>query len=599
MQPTSANSRLIWLSLLGIVYGDIGTSPLYALKGCPKHDVVGLISVFLWAIFLIVTLKYVGYILKLDNKGEGGILALITLTKRLGLGALGLSLFLGDSILTPAMSVLGALEGLSVALPHLPISSWIPSLGAILLLGLFSLQRLGTHHVGNLFGPIMVMWFAILAALGLPAIVVNPIILKAFNPWYAAEFLLNSSTPIWVVLGHALLAVTGAEALYADMGHFGGKPIQKTWLWFVWPALMINYLGQGAILLAEPTHNPFYALAPSWGLTPLVVLATLASLIASQAVITGVFSLVGQGIMLGYFPRMRMVHTSSKYVGQVYIPAVNMLLMFGTLLAVGLFKSSDALAMAYGLSVASLMWMTTLVALLIRPITAWHCVLVLVGVAEFALVISSFTKFWHGAWYALLMAWVACYVIHLWRSNYRSLHRNVARYSVALVAKKAQGQPRLPGVGVFVKKVFEPSLDAPLALVLHERSHTWLPEVTICVNLLVSDIVPKIKIEDHYQISTIAPHFHVIQAHYGFKERPDLGRVMSWAREQNLLPETEISTPFYYWARVMPLESDQNKWWQIPGKKLFMLMARLEVSQHELIRAPYARTLELLTYVRV
>lgn len=592
-------SRLAWLAVLGVVYGDIGTSPLYALKGCPQHDIIGLISIFIWTLFLIVTLKYVCHVLQLDNNGEGGILALVTLAKRLTWGVVGLALFLGDSVLTPAISVLGALEGLDVAMPNLAFGDAIPALASFLLLGLFAIQRIGTYHIGRLFGPIMAVWFVALAVMGVPAILAHPTILKAFDPRHAVNFLLNGSTSFWVVMGHSLLAVTGAEALYADLGHFGKRPIQQVWLRMVWPALMLNYLGQGAILLASPVNNPFYALAPSWGLVPLIILATLASLIASQAVISGVFSLAWQGMMLGYFPRMRVVHTSKHHVGQIYVPAMNTLMCWGTLFAVGFFQSSESLGMAYGLSVASLMLMTTILSLLMRPSPGWAIILCAVGLCETGLVISSVSKFWHGAWYALAMALAACYVILVWRSRFQRIHKGLIRRSVQDIVHDTAQKPRLPSMGVFVQKVEKATYDAPLPLVLHEKYHTWLPEKVICVNIVVSNDVSKIRLEDRYEAHELGHNVYIIQATYGFKEMPDLSRVMAWACDQHFLSEDNDSTPYFYWGRIMPVVTQRVRFWRNPGEKLFVLLARLQTSPHELIRTPYTRSLELVTHVKV
>lgn len=599
MHNKTSEKHWVWLAVLGVVYGDIGTSPLYALKGCPQHDIVGLISVFIWTLFLIVSLKYVGYILRLDNKGEGGILALVTLCQRLSWGVIGLSLFLGDSILTPAISVLGALEGLDIATPNLAFGDAIPGLASILLLVLFMLQRLGTSYVGKLFGPIMAVWFVMLAMLGLPAIVAHPAILKAFDPRHAAEFLMNGSTSVWMVMGHALLAVTGAEALYADLGHFGKKPIQKTWLWVVWPALMLNYLGQGALLLVAPTNNPFYALAPSWGILPLVVLATMASLVASQAVISGIFSLSWQGMMLGYLPRMRVVHTSEHHVGQIYVPAMNTLMCWGTLFAVGFFQSSESLGMAYGVSVASLMWITTVLALMTKPPLKWAIALCCVGLCETGLVLSSLTKFWYGAWYAFAMAIAACYVIIVWRSKIQRLYnKSIYKRTIQSILDGTTDKPCIPGVGVFVQKVETTTHDAPLPLILHERYYNWLPEKVICINIVASRNEAKIRADERYESTQLSSNVYVIQATYGFKEMPDLKRILAWAQEQGFLTETDAD-PSFYWGCVMPAATQREHFWRNPAEKLFILLARLQTSQHELIRAPYAQTLELVTHVKV
>lgn len=592
--------RTTWIAVLGVVYGDIGTSPLYALKGCPTHDVVGLISVFIWTIFLAVTLKYVFLILRLDNDGEGGILALVALRKWFSWGILGVALFLGDSILTPAISVVGALEGLDVAVTSVDIKNFIPILAAAFILLLFAIQRLGTQSVGQLFGPVMIIWFSAMAFTGLPSIIKNPKILVAFNPLHALEFLWHAKTPVWSVMGHALLAVTGAEALYADLGHFTRHDIQRVWVRFVWPALMINYLGQGALLIGKDVIvNPFYELAPAWGVMPLVVIATLASLVASQAIISGVFSLAWQGIMLGYFPNMRIVRPSNEHANQIYVPAMNTFMCVGTLFAIALFRSSENLALAYGLSVSSLMLMTTLLAICTKRNIFWWLALIPVGLLEVSLVSSSVIKFWHGAWYAFLVTFAVGYVIFIWRKGCKFIESVTPKQYFGNFLKSTEHKSRFSGTGVYVRTA-KVDLDEniPLALAFYEKSQLLLPQNIICVDIIRETTKPKVKASQRYFGIVWADGLYQIQAHYGFKESPDLNRILSWAKEQSFF-SNEDSEDFFYWGRMMAVVSDRNKLLQGVGERVYVVLDRLQTPPNEFVRMPYAKTLELTSYVPI
>ena len=387
MQTEQDKKRLATLTLaaLGIVYGDIGTSPLYSIKevfGGAHHpvpitpeNVLGILSLFFWSLIIVVTVKYVSFIMRANNKGEGGIIALMTLALQKGtpgtwqqkllvmLGLFGAALFYGDGVITPAISVLSAVEGLEIITPA--FKPYILPISLIILIGLFFFQRRGTASVGALFGPVMVLWFAVLAAFGALAIVENPSVLAAINPLHAVQFLTSNSLLGFFALGAVVLCITGAEALYADMGHFGAKPIQYAWLGYVMPALLINYFGQGALLLADPNaiENPFYLLAPEWARYPLVILATVATVIASQAVISGAFSITQQAIQLGYTPRLEIQHTSEKEIGQIYLPAINWLLLISIIALVLEFRSSSNLAAAYGIAVTGTMLITNLLAI--------------------------------------------------------------------------------------------------------------------------------------------------------------------------------------------------------------------------------------------
>lgn len=590
-------TSISWLAVLGIVYGDIGTSPLYALKGCPTHDVIGLMSVFVWTIFLIVTVKYAHIMLRIHNHGEGGILALATLSRRLLIGIGGLALFMGDGILTPAISVLGAIEGLETAMPHLNLDGWLPAIAAILLTLLFRIQQLGTHKIGQLFGPIMVIWFISIGLLGISHIAQNLVIFKAFNPLNAIQFLQNNHTPIFGVLGHILLSVTGAEALYADLGHFGRKPIVRTWNFFIWPALMFNYLGQGAWLLNHPnSSNPFYEMASTWSLVPLIILATIASLIASQAVISGVFSLASQGMMLGYLPRMRIIHTSSSQSGQIYIPAMNTLMHLGALLAIGIFQSSKHLGHAYGLSVASLMVITTYLAIKVQHRILSTFLLISVMAIEILLACAGMGKFLEGAWYTFALALIGFYIMFTWNNGRKSILHRTQHQTLKSIKIDQNTTTQDPTVGIFIEKqssITSPEKEAPLALSIFQSYRIPYPSQIICLYWMIDRDSPKI---DHkYQHQRIN-HIHIVRALYGFQEIPNGISMLRWMHEQHIIkPDHNVN---YYVARSIPTPSRRMDLNGI-SEKLYIWLSRLEVSEYELMKLPAHQTLELVTHTPV
>ena len=443
----------ILLAALGVVFGDIGTSPLYAFRECldPRHgiepsaeNIVGLLSLILWSMTLVISIKYIAIVMRADNGGEGGVLALSTLllavTKNWRLwtpigavGVIGSALFFGDGIITPPVSILGAMEGLGVAAPELKHLAVPITLGV--LIALFSVQKRGTGEVGKIFGPVMLVWFSVLALLGLRWIIVEPQVLLAVNPWYALEFFAHNGLAGFVILSSVFLAVTGGEALYADMGHFGRSPIRRSWFLIVFPALGMNYFGQGALMLhdAGAIENPFYHLAPEWFLPFLIILATAAAVIASQAVISGVFSLTRQAINLGYLPRLRVVHCSEEEIGQVYVPSVNWLLCAGTLILVLSFGSSAALAGAYGIAISSTMlfdgvlvilWLRFSEARRWQPLVA---VLALIAVLDVLFFASNLLKFWVGGWMPILVAAIVYLLMTTWQEGRRALNWNVAK----------------------------------------------------------------------------------------------------------------------------------------------------------------------------
>ena len=472
------NKRLATLTLaaLGIVYGDIGTSPLYAIKevfGGAHHpvpitpdNVLGVLSLFLWSLLIVVTLKYVSFIMRANNKGEGGIIALMTLALHKGnpasrrhklliaLGLFGAALFYGDGVITPAISVLSAVEGLEIITPA--FKPYVLPITLSILIGLFFFQRRGTASVGALFGPIMVLWFAVLASFGAMAIIEHPAVLAAVNPIYGLNFLLGNSVLGFFALGAVVLCITGAEALYADMGHFGAKPIRYAWLGYVLPALVINYFGQGALLLADPTavENPFYLLAPEWARYPLVILATVATIIASQAVISGAFSITQQAIQLGYTPRLEIQHTSDREIGQIYLPAINWLLLIAIIGLVIGFGSSSNLAAAYGIAVTGTMLITNLLAIAVAirlwQWSPWRAVL---GALPFIVIdlgffLANSVKIPDGGWFPLVFGLGVFILLTTWKRGRELLHERLAadssRSSKTLLAAASNGCPAPP-----------------------------------------------------------------------------------------------------------------------------------------------------------
>ncbi|HEX3590157.1 MAG TPA: KUP/HAK/KT family potassium transporter, partial [Pseudonocardiaceae bacterium] len=435
------------LGALGVVFGDIGTSPLYALQtvfsldhGAVRPvpaDVYGVISLVFWTILLIVSVKYVLFVMRADNDGEGGIMALAALIRRLLagrtrlvatavlLGVIGASLFFGDSVITPAISVLSAVEGLDVISPG--VHDAILPVGAAILIVLFVVQRFGTHLVGRFFGPVMLLWFVVIAVLGIPSIVHDPGVLRSLSPTYAVAFVAGHPFRAFIAMGAVVLSITGAEALYADMGHFGRPPIRRAWFFLVFPALTLNYLGQGALILRQPdaVDNPFYRQVPGWGQIPMVVLATVATVIASQSVISGAFSVARQATRLGFLPHLTVKHTSQEEGGQIYVPAVNWLLMAGVLLLMFAFRSSAALATAYGLAVTGTFLLTTALFLVLAG-GAWHwpvwrlvVIAVVIGGLELTFLGANLTKVVHGGWLPLLIALCVVVVMTTWQRGRR------------------------------------------------------------------------------------------------------------------------------------------------------------------------------------
>jgi KUP system potassium uptake protein len=575
---------------LGVVYGDIGTSPLYALKEAAKaaahggplvpEAILGVVSLILWALILIISLKYAMLILRADNRGEGGIVALLALlsarnaqpgtwrAQLLIVGLIGAALLYGDGAITPAISVLSAIEGLKVDAPSL--APLVVPLTIAILIGLFVVQKKGTGFIGNIFGPVMLGWFLVIALLGVDAIVRAPGVLVAVSPLYAFDFLIHQDFRVsFAILGAAFLAVTGGEAMYADMGHFGRIPIRLAWFAIALPALVLNYFGQAALLLKDSSaiDNPFYQMAPDWLHYPLVAFATLATVIASQAIISGVFSLTQQSIQLGFLPRMQIRHTHSSAIGQIYVPLVNWLLAAATLGAVISFGTSDALAGAYGIAVSLLMAITTLLAALVAIQWGYSPMLV-IGVNGFFFIIdciffaANSTKLFEGGWFPLLLAGIVAFLMLTWRSGVRLVERARGKLRQPeedlIETAVTRCQARLDGTAVFLASAAN---GVPLALTQFVKHNHVLHQRVVLVTVLIAE-APRIADEGRAEVIQLIPGITRIILHYGFMQYPTIFDGLRLACAQGKLPGIDLSDITYYIGRetIIPSEDIPGMW---------------------------------------
>jgi KUP system potassium uptake protein len=628
-EPTNSNDResappsfvALTLGSVGVVYGDIGTSPLYAFReaamaasqehAVTRDTVFGVLSLILWALIITVTLKYVLILLRADNNGEGGTLSLTALASRgIGrrtafvfiVGVIGASMFLGDSVITPAISVLSAVEGLKLASPA--FSDYVAPLAVVILIGLFAAQSRGTAKVAAMFGPIMVVWFAAIAIAGLLHIRDDPHVLLAINPLYGIEFLLNHGRIGLVTLGAVFLVVTGGEALYADLGHFGRKPIQIAWLGLVLPALLINYFGQGAKVLADPSaiENPFYKLVPDMFLLPMIVLATAATVIASQAVITGAYSLVHQAIQLGLLPRLAILHTSASHVGQIYIPRVTLALLIGVLLLVGLFRTSSALASAYGIAVATTMVVDGLLAfLVIWKLWKWELWKVLLLILPFVLVdvtffSANFLKLFEGAWAPLLFGATMVLLILTWRRGTGILLNKTRRTEVPIdtLFRNLEKKPPhiVPGTAVFLTS--DPDF-APTAMLHNLKHNKVLHENNVILTVITAD-TPRVPEEERVQITPLSKHFSRVSLKFGYMEQPNVPKALAVARKLGWQFDI-MSTSFFLSRRALrPSAHSGMPGWQ---DHLFIALARSASDATDFFQIPTGRVVEVGTQVTV
>jgi len=616
-RPTGRYLAILSVGALGVVYGDIGTSPLYALRECfagthpvdaTRENVLGVLSLIIWSLLLIVSLKYLGILIRATNRGEGGILALMALafpkeSRRrrrailVSLGVFGAALLYGDGMITPAITVLSAMEGLDVATPA--FSRIVIPLTVLTLVALFMAQHRGTGHVGAVFGPIMIVWFAVLGLLGLGGIFRYPDVLLSFNPLLGIEFLAHHGWRGFVLLGAVFLVLTGAEALYADVGHFGARPIRVAWFALVLPALFLNYLGQGALVLhdAAAVKNPFYLLAPSWALYPLVGLATAAGVIASQALISGAYSLTIQAIQLGYLPRMVVKHTSSLERGQIYLPYVNWGLMLACIGLVLGFESSSNMAAAYGIAVTLTMLCTTVLfyfaAQQIWKWAAWKaagaCGLFLV--IESCFCAANLTKVRYGGWFPLVMGLVIFVLMATWKAGRQLVWNKLRPGSLPLdiflrdIATH-KNLPRVPGTAFFMTANPE---GTPIAL-LHNLKHNKVLHERNVMLTIMTDEIPQVDPAGRLQLEDLGHGFHRMVAHYGFMEEPNVPELLSLAAFDGEHVKLHKSTFFLSRETIVPHPSRSMKRWR---QWLFAVMSRNAQPAGAFYRIPANRVVEL------
>jgi KUP system potassium uptake protein len=622
--PKDKPSAGFWgltLGAIGVVYGDIGTSPLYAVResvlaavgpNAPAGEtvVLGILSLIIWALILVVTVKYVMILLRADNNGEGGTLALMALASRavggssilVMLGIISGALFYGDAMITPALSVLSAIEGLKLATPTL--DAYVVPITALILVTLFAAQSRGTANVAAFFGPITLVWFVAIAGAGLPQIMRTPEVLLAFNPLYGVDFLLTHGVIGFMTLGAVFLVVTGSEALYADLGHFGKGPIRSAWLGVALPALTINYLGQGALVLADPKaiENPFFLLYPDWALLPMIALATAATVIASQAVITGAYSITQQAIQLGLLPRLEIRHTSESLIGQIYMPKVNTLLLIGVLLLVGLFRSSGALASAYGIAVTGTMVVTALMAfVVVWKVWRWSAaaaaaILAPLIALDLTFLSANLLKVFEGGWMPLALGSVVMLFMYTWRRGSRLLFEKSRKLEfplVDLVTMLEKRPPqRVPGTAVFLTS--DP-VSAPTALLHSLKHYKVLHEKNVILTIETAP-TPRIDPVERVRLEEISPIFSKVALRFGFMESPNVPKALAIARKLGWQFDI-MSTSFFLSRRALkPAAHSGMPRWQ---DHLFIALSRAANDATDYFQIPTGRVVEVGTQVTI
>ena len=636
LNPTGKRLAVLSLGALGVVYGDIGTSPLYAMEAAftGKHGfeptpvaVYGVLSMMVWSLLIVIAFKYIVFILRADNRGEGGVLALLALllqTERreedrrkrwilVSLALLGAALLYGDGMITPAISVLGALKGIEVRNPGIP-HSVIVGAAVLILVALFSVQRLGTGRVGGAFGPIMALWFLAIGGLGLREVLIEPRILAAVNPAYAVRFFSDHGIAGFVILGAVVLVITGGEALYADMGHFGKRPIRLAWFCLVLPALLLNYFGQGALMLrnASAADSPFYKLAPAGLQLPLIVLATAAAIIASQALISGAFSLTQQGMQLGYTPRMTLVHTSHHQAGQIYIPEINKLLAIGTLLLVVIFRDADSLGAAYGIAVTGTMAITSILFHVVAtqkwgwPVLPTSCLTALFLFIDGSFFLSNVPKIADGGWIPIVVAVGVYTLMSTWKRGRMMLTNILQAGSLPLdlfLKDVEKRKPhRVPGTAVFMTSTSD---GVPVVLLHHLKHNKVLHEQVILMSVKTADVPEIDQDTERITVTKLEQGFWRVEALYGFMESPNVPDILAHAKQFNLRAK-QMDTTFYLGrerivlagsgphkagVRRQPVDTALRmaRW----RKKIFMVMTRNAKSATEFFGIPPNRVVEL------
>jgi KUP system potassium uptake protein len=620
-----AKGGLIGLAVaaVGVVFGDIGTSPLYTMREAfhgphamplTEANVFGVLSLVFWSLILVVSVKYVVFIMRADNRGEGGIMAMMALAMQavgdnraarrfiVVLALLGAALFYGDGVITPAMSIMGAVEGLKVAAPA--FEEYVVPITLVIVVGLFAFQRSGTARVGAVFGPVMVCWFLVLGGLGLAEIHEYPSILKSLNPWYGVLFFADHPMVSFLALGTVVLAITGAEAVYADMGHFGRGPIRIAWYWIVFPGLVLNYLGQGALVLAHPetARNPFYLLAPDWALYPMIGLATAAAVIASQAVISGAFSVTRQAVQLGFAPRMQIKHTSDETVGQIFVPWINRFLLIAIVLVVIGFETSSNLAAAYGIAVTGTMLIDTILALIVaRMMWKWNkWVVVLVGAVFLAIDAAFFAanaiKIPHGGWFPLVLGAGLYLLMSTWRKGRSLVVAQMRKESLALkpfIASIAAHPPlRVPGTAVFMTANQE---GVPHAM-LHNLKHNKVLHDRNVLLTVETVETPIAEPGERMKVEPLGHDFYAMYLRYGFAEEPNVPKTLAGCESCGLPFDMMDTTFFLSRETLIPSQEEGMPLWR---DKLFAFMARNAQSATTFFQIPGNRLIELGTQVEI
>ncbi len=609
------------IGAIGVVFGDIGTSPLYTMKesfagphplALDAMHVYGVLSLIFWSVMLIVSFKYVTLMMRADNKGEGGSLALLTLVSNLVqgtrfvpivalLGIFAAALFYGDSMITPAISVLSAVEGLEVVAPGL--DTYIVPITVVILFGLFLVQKHGTAAMGRLFGPVTLVWFFTLAALGTASIIKNPEILWALNPIYAVKFFLHDQLLAFLALGSVVLALTGAEALYADMGHFGRPPIRRGWFFIVLPALMLNYFGQGALLISEPSaiDNPFYRLAPDWALWPVLGLATLATIIASQAVISGAFSVTRQAVQLGYLPRLKVLHTSEAEIGQIYVPFVNWALLGAVILLVLGFGSSTNLAAAYGVAVTGTMFIDTLllsfVVLLAWKIPRWQgiAMLVVFVIVDVSFLGANLTKIPDGGWFPLLAGLALFVLLTTWKRGRQLVRDGQARDAIPVETFLSSLSPKITRVQGAAVYMSGNSQGVPHALLHNLKHNKVLHEMNVFMTMQIEE-VPRLNNEEALEVTELSEGFYRVVYHYGFLQDPDVPRALRLAGARGLKCNMMQTSFFLGRETIIPSVRPGMAIWR---ESLFAWMTRNATSAMDFFEIPANRVVELGSQIEI
>jgi KUP system potassium uptake protein len=632
--PTGKRLAILALGALGVVYGDIGTSPLYAFKECffgphsfpvTTGNVLGILSLIFWSLNFVVTFKYLSMVMRADNRGEGGILALLALVRPSGpltrtgrlliaTGLFGSALLYGDGIITPAISVLSAVEGLKVATPAL--THWVVPIAFLIILALFAFQRRGTARVGAVFGPVTGIWFICIAVFGVMGILREPGVLRALDPRYGVDFFAREGLTGITILAAIILVVTGGEALYADMGHFGRKPIRLAWFTLVLPALMLNYFGQGALILNDPgvARNPFYALVPGWALYPMVGVATAAAVVASQALISGAFSLTRQAIQLGYSPRMKIIHTSSSTIGQIYIPSVNTALMLACLGLVVTFRDSGALALTYGVALSGTMTITTILfAIVMRRLWNWSkwkvgIITVLFLTVDLAFVAANMLKVPNGGWLPLLVAAGVYLLMSTWKKGRVRLSHIVRENTLPIelfLQDIRRRQPhRVGGTAVFMTS----DSDGAPPVLLHHLKHNKVLHQKVMLMSVHTEEIPHVAERERVRCSELGEGFYQVRVHYGFMETPDVPdvlRALSRADDNGKPVPVKLADTTFYLGRETLIAIPSSKRAKADGgrpegrrmgrwrKKLFILMTRNAQSATAYFGIPPNRVVEL------